>query len=659
VLDLISVTRLGRNRVSRLNPRNVRVLAITIAVVVIVSGIGIYFYVTRPQSCGISSKSPLLVDQAEATDTADPQVAYSTPDWGLVQQVYQTLIMYNQSSLVNFTGVLAHNWSTSADRFHWNFTLNSGIYFSNGDPFNAYVMWFSLYRLLALQGIDQYLLSENFWYPGVGYYSNATAVNDSLQNLTRDLNTFNFTAPTAAEIAIMGADNQSFRVLDPSTLQVNVGFGYNQLYNATAFTYGPPVRYAFLLAELSTPGAAAVDPIVIQANGGVASGTNPWMASNAMGTGPYVLSNYNQLQGYTISPSPHYWGTHLASQEPWNNNLQPAHAAVEVTFQDSPAVNIADLKSGSVATASFAYLGPQAIQSARGVACVTVETLNTGFSGAGGSWWVFMNQSVFPFNNLSVRAAITHAINYQEVIQNAFDGLAFPWVGPVPPGSPDYNPSNLTPYQYNLTLARQEIQNSPCANGACKGMTFNYEYLSTSNDWFDAATTIASNLAAINITLNPQGVTLSQFYIEQTIDQNTGQCTSSESATGGVGPFYIGQDFYSSDYISPDDWTQQDFLSYGSANICNSGFNSGASASYNASLDNLVLATAGTSDPALLAANYSLMTKIMYDNYTNAWFAVPDLFAVYNPDLTGFSAYQTPMGSTELSTMGWNTIYAS
>jgi hypothetical protein len=53
------------------------------------------------------------------------------------------------------------------------------------------------------------------------------------------------------------------------------------------------------------------------------------------------------------------------------------------------------------------------------------------------------------------------------------------------------------------------------------------------------------------------------------------------------------------------------------------------------------------------------MTQIMYANYTNAWFAVPDLFAVYNPDLTGFLSEQTPMGSTELSTMGWNTIYAS
>jgi len=172
-----------------LDPKWIRLIAIVVVVVVVVAGVGAYFLLKSNNSCTLSSKNPLLVDKAEATDTADPQVASSTPDWGLVQQVYQTLVMYNQSSLTNFTGVLAKNWSTSADGFHWNFTLQSGIYFSNGDPVNAYVMWFSLYRELALQGINQYLLSENFWYPGVSYYSNASQVSSSLSNLTNDIKT--------------------------------------------------------------------------------------------------------------------------------------------------------------------------------------------------------------------------------------------------------------------------------------------------------------------------------------------------------------------------------------------------------------------------------------------------------------------------------------
>jgi ABC-type transport system substrate-binding protein len=242
------------------------------------------------------------------------------------------------------------------------------------------------------------------------------------------------------------------------------------------------------------------------------------------------------------------------------------------------------------------------------------------------------------------------------VIQDAFGGYASDWVGPTPPGGPDYNPNNTQPYQFNLAQAMQEIANSPCANNACAGMNFQYEYLSTSLDWQDAATLIAADLAKIGITVTPVGISLAQFYTEQTLDPATGQCIGSE-VYQGTGPFYIGQDFYSSDYISPDDWTQEDFLSFGSANICQSGFNNFGEANYNASLDNLVLEAAGTSNATLANQLYAQMAQIMYENYTNAWFAVPDLFAVYNPALSGL--YQTPMGSTTLSTMSWNTVSAS
>jgi len=181
-------------------------------------------------------------------------------------------------------------------------------------------------------------------------------------------------------------------------------------------------------------------------------------------------------------------------------------------------------------------------------------------------------------------------------------------------------------------------------------------YLSTSIDWQDAATLIAADLAKIGITVTPIGITLPQFYTEQTIDPATGVCTTSETY-GGAGPFYIGQDFYSSDYISPDDWTQEDFLSFGSANICQSGFNNLGESYYNASLDNLVYEAAGTTNATLASQLYGQMTQIMYQNYTNAWFACPYLFSVSNPALSGL--YQTPMGSTPLSTMSWNTVSAS
>jgi peptide/nickel transport system substrate-binding protein len=645
-----------------MDPKWNKVIAIVVVVVLVLAGIGFYYAYESGKSgsgaCSLQSTNPIVVDQAEQVATADPQWAATTPAWGMVQNIYQTLVMYNQSSLVNFTGVLASSWTTSGNGYNWTFHLRPGIHFSDGDGFNAYVMWFSLYRLLAMEGVNQYLLAENFWYPQVSYYSNASQITSSLANLTNALNTFNFENPTSTEIAYMEAGNQSFQVLNASTIEVNLGYGYLALYNATSYTYAwPGVDYGYLLAELSTPGAAAIDPVVVQANGGVTNGPNSYLSTSAVGTGPYNLSSFSAEVGYTLSPNGNYWGAAAAAAEPWNNNLQPARSTIVVDYEEDPSATVQDLKTGAVATASFAYIGPSQIGELAGLKCVTVQKLNDVFSAAGGSWWVFMNQSVAPFDNWSVRAAITHAIDYSEVIQDAFGGYAFEWVGPVAPGHPYYNPDGLAPYQYNLTLAKQEIQDSPCANNACAGESFNYEYLSTSTDWEDAATVIQQNLAQIGITINPIGVTLDQFYDEQTIDPTTNGCTSS-SSVAGLGPFYIGQDFYSSDYISPDDWTQNDFLSYGSANICNSGFNANGP-NYNATLDNLALEAAGTSNATLLKQYYAEMTSIMYYNYTNAWFAVPDLFSVYSPLLQGWQSDQTPMGSSELETMSWNTAYVS
>ncbi|HWM53558.1 MAG TPA: hypothetical protein VNP71_10400, partial [Thermoplasmata archaeon] len=108
------------------------------------------------------------------------------------------------------------------------------------------------------------------------------------------------------------------------------------------------------------------------------------------------------------------------------------------------------------------------------------------------------------------------------------------------------------------------------------------------------------------------------------------------------------QEFYTSDYIAPDDWTQNNAISYGSANMCMSQYN-------NLTMDSLVIDAAGQSNPTNLTNDYSQITRMMYDNYTNAWLVVPQQFAVYNPLLHG--VVFNPMGSGLPFTMIMNTEY--
>jgi ABC-type transport system substrate-binding protein len=69
-----------------------------------------------------------------------------------------------------------------------------------------------------------------------------------------------------------------------------------------------------------------------------------------------------------------------------------------------------------------------------------------------------MNTKIYPTNITTVRQAIVHAINYTDLAQKAFLGHINPYVGPeYPAWKQFYDLGNFTPYQYNVTLAKQYL----------------------------------------------------------------------------------------------------------------------------------------------------------------------------------------------------------
>jgi peptide/nickel transport system substrate-binding protein len=630
-----------------LDPKWVRVIAIVVVVGLVASGVGVYYYLTnKSKSCSLSSTNPLIFDQPEKPDSLDPGQVYTTPGWGIAQQVYQTLVMYNQSSVTTYNGLLAKNWSESTDGLHWNFTMWPGEHFSNGDPLNAYVMWWSLYRNLIIDQPIVFLLEENFYVPNVNYYSPLSQIEASNNSLIATLQNFTTTAavtqPPSALLSAMTATNQSFQVINNLTIEFNLGFGYL-----------PSAPYTYLLDQLATPPFAAVDPLAILANGGVQYGSlSTWMNSNMLGSGPFVLSAYDPSTGYTLAPSPNYWATSIAAAEPLNNIIQPAQRSIEIVFQENQQIDVENLKSGEAAVASFAYIGPTTLSQIQGNSCISVQALSPVYGALSNSWWIYMDQNVEPFNNLSVRAAIIHATDYNALISSAYGGNAVPWAGPVPPGYPDY-PTNITPYQHNQTLACQEIAQSPwpydCATGAggytkMTGHTLNFEYVNVGTDSYQAAVYIQGYLATIGISVNLVGLDLNQLAAIQAIDPTTGNCVSTESTFGG--PFYIGENYYTGDYVSPDDAAQLNALSYGGYNICMSQYANGT-------VDNLIYEALSTSNATLAGQLYWQMSQIMYQNYTDAWLYVPTAFAVSSSLLKG--VVLNPMGSGLPFTLVMNT----
>ena len=621
----------------RRNPKTVRIVVVLIAIILAISGAVVFYVLTQSSACNFSSTDPLIFDQPERPDTLDPHVTFSTPGWGIVQQIYQTLVNYNGSSYTTYVPVLAKSWSVSADNLNYTFVLRQDVHFSNGDPFNAYVMWFSLYRAIVMNQAGSFILQENFWLPGVTYYSGANESANATAWVTNALNSWDFFNPTTEQKALMAADNNSFQAVDAYTIVLHGGNGYLDAF-----------PYAFLLASISGPIASAVDPKVIQQNGQVHyTQENTWMTTHMVGTGPYVLTGGfldPTASSYTLKPDPNYWAINASKAEPLNNIIQPAHASIQVDFQNDAAIAVNDMKTGKVMSASFAYIGPSTVQSLQGVPCVAANALDTVYGSTAGGWWIYMNQNTDPFTNWSVRQAVVHAINYQRIIDVAFGGHAERWVGPVPPGYPYYNPDNLAPYQYDVTLAKKFMSQSPWPNGY--PTQINYEYVNL-GDWADVARLLQDDLKQIGINILPTKIDNIDKLYELQKRNLDGNCIA-QNATGG-GPFPIGQEFYTSDYISPDDWTQNNAISYGSANDCMAAYNDPA-------MDTLVLDAATQTDASTARTEYANMTRLMYDNATVAWLVVPTQFQVVNTHLQGFVS--NPMGAAIPFVVTQNTAVA-
>ncbi len=640
-----------------MDPRRRNVVVIVIVVILIGAGVGGYFALRKSavsSPCGPGKTSTICVDQAEIPDNLDPAVTFSTPGWAAVQQVYQGLVNYNGSSATSYLPVLAQSWTQSSNYNSvtgtnistYTFHLRSGVHFSNGDPYNAYVQWYSLYRSLLLEQGPQFILEQNFYSTNfdpanpLNYYSDNTTIQAANTTLVNDLNTWNFYNLTSSQIQQMEVANQSFQVIDNLTIALNLGYGYLSS------------NYTYLFASISAPNAYAVDPAWVDQNGGIVEGSpNGYLSTHTLGTGQYLLSNYNPNSGggYTLTPDKNYWGTAAAATEPWNNMIQPANTTVDIIFQTTLDVTINDLKSGAVQSASFSYIGPSTINTLKGQSNLIVSEDPIVYGATSGSWWIYLDQNVAPFDNLSVREAITHAIDYSQIINQAFGGYATQWVGPVPPSYPYDNAAtaNLPNYAYNLTLAKQEIANSPCANGACAGNAINYAYLDIGADWATTASFLQTDLAQIGITINPVKISLDDLYVEQV--QNSAGVCNTETTTNG-GPFPMGQEFYTSDYISPDDWTQNDAYSQGSANMCMAHFS-------NATVDNLVYQAAAESNGTSLTSDYTTMANLLYYNYSEIWLVVPTSFSVYSTNLHG--GIPNPMGSAEPYVMLFNTMWLS
>jgi len=525
----------------------------------------------------MSASHTIVVDESLEPQSVDPAFDYESTGWEVMLNVYEPLVFYeNATILTHIVPLLATGWNSSADGLTYTFTLRQGVKFSDGTPFTAYAVWFSIYRALLMNQGPSWIISQSL----------------STSNVTAQmLNTMNFVNPNATEQLIMGKTSNSVQVVDPYTV-----------------TFHLTAPYAYFLATMTDPIAAPVSPTAVQANGGVnASATNAWMTYNSVGTGPYTITEWKRGDHITLGRNPYYWGP------------TPFLDGITIYYKSDSLSRILDLKSG---VAQMAVIDPNLVSEVMNQTNITVQN----FGPSAICEFVFMNTQAYPFNITSVRQAVVHGINYNSVIQSAYAGFATPYVGPIAAGMPHYN-STFQPYNYNPALSIQLLTNAgfqlTLANGTTvnpKGTPFptvKFYYQTASATWTKASEIIQANLADIGIPVQLQGVSHPTY--------------ESLLGLGPTNPSYPQMAIYEliPDYISPDDY------GYPLANIANQGI-AGDFANYNNTLVNQMTSQAKyTLDPAQQQRLWDQTTQILYNDAPYAWIGQLDGYIAYTNNLRG------------------------
>lgn len=511
------------------------------------------------------------------------------------------------SSTTQFVGVLAKNWTSTPDGMNWNFALRHGVKFSNGDPFNAYVMWYSMYRSLVMNQAPGFILGQNFAASGATFN-----VTDAV------LNSIDYSNPSPANLSVMDAPNQSFQVLSSDAIELHLGYGYNG-----------NVTYSAFLVTLTAPVAFAVDPKVVLANGGVTAGLpNTWMETHAIGTGFFLLDSWVQQQDLKLVKNSNYWGNNY-TETPLNYAIQPAILnTVIIYIKPTSTARVIDLKSG------FAQIiaAPDVTEAAdlttlQQTPNVNVTIYPIQYGSALAAYFVYMNPYLNPaLGNPLVREAVSYAIDYKGIITQVFHGLAQQWVGPVPPGYPLYNETTtgFAPYSYNATRAAELLAQAGykalLPNGSPlnpSGQTFpnlDFIYASDSTSESEVAPIITSELAAIGITVTLTPVTPFSAY-------TTDLFTATNLQTQ---PYGFGIGYWSEDYPASQDYV---------TGIAASNYTG-------APTENINITTwSGNADSSLdgsvqLSA-FRNITSSMYSSYVDAWLYVPRFISVNADNVVG------------------------
>lgn len=332
----------------------------------------------------------------------------------LLLNVYETLVEVDADG--NFQPLLATDWTVSDDGLVYDFTLREGVTFSNGDPFDAEAVKFSI-----------------------------EAVQDDWEISLAD----------AMDVV------ESVEVVSPTEVRVTL----SRPSNSWLF------RMTTRIGAMFSP--EAVDDL----------------ATEAVGTGPYVLDEWQRGDRITFTTRDDYWGE------------TPGYEQVTLRyFEDGSALNNALL--GDDINVIGTVQAPESIsQFEEGGHEIIEGTTN-------GEVVLSFNNANPPLDDVRVRRAIRYAIDNQAVIDTAWAGYGQLIGSMVPPTDPWYE-DRTGDFPRDLDRARSLLADAGVGEDVTLDFVVpNLPYATA------AAQTVQSNLAEVGLDADISTVEFPGVWLE-------------------------------------------------------------------------------------------------------------------------------------------------
>lgn len=422
-------------------------------------------------------KNNELVFQTGATyQWLDPHVSYYQFDYWTLWHSVEMLLWYEKDNASKIIPWLAESYVTSDDGLHYNFTLQEGITFQDGTPFNATAVWFSLNRLLVIDGtsgdglnhgsqaawmVQQLLDPDGDYFSAMGASPsyNATWVDDVLAldfvEITGEYTVkVNIATPTTQFLPIMAGPWAAI-VSPVSTIELDY---------ATNSSWGTwDEDYTTYFTHMAGNGETGLN---LPADG--------W----EVGTGAYyVESVHPTTYKIVLKAYEDYWGG------PDDMNLPPeGKTRIEkIVFEYEPSftTRLLNLEAGEVTGIQVPTADIfQVVNRSKWINEGELESIVSGVTMHGTypqftTWWLDFNTNVTnpdgtlkewqPFADWRIRMAVACAVNmtYMNIyVNNRLGVLADNIIPPgtVPTGS--YNPDVEPTFSFNVTRAEELLNAS-------------------------------------------------------------------------------------------------------------------------------------------------------------------------------------------------------